>query len=630
MRELNNQCNFPWLLTNIRHPNGDSIGDAIETHIIEHEGLRIGVVGLVEDLWLATLGSFDPEDIVYEDFVTSGERAAKKLKTEDKCDFVVALTHMRIFNDNILANNTESIDLILGGHDHCLYLNQTNDNLVVKSGTDFKNISHITIEICDQKPTLPDAGIEREGLEYELNTPFQYFIKNKYLVTCTRQDVTRKIKRNDDLYKHVQFYAADLKKKFDEPMFWHDFDMNTQASFIRNYECDFGNFICDLVKYEICSDLVFLTAGSIRSDVVYPAGARTLGDIYDMFPFTTQICKLEGTGDLILALLNNSVSKWPIQEGRFAQTAGVTFKFNPDLPMGERVLPESVFINNELLVNDKTYTFACTSFMASGHDGFDACKDAKIIIDEENGPEIKTIMQEFFSLGKDCCYRKELQVYRTDFQHSMEKKFDKDIEQVVKKRLAIVANSDKSSSKLGSLLTGVEFKSLCTAISAPVYVKNLEKISNLNDVEHASHLHDETKVLDFSCLKRIKKYKTLKGVHEVDGAKLFSISQVPGNRCLVDKPESPKPEKEEEFDYDVIGGNDSDDDVEDQKQPLEKPKKEVAKKEGKIVEKNDSVVTLSKADYEIMKEEIKQSVIAEITPQLRAEILEEVRKLIKK
>ena len=103
-------------------------------------------------MWLATLGCFDPEDVTYEDFVQAGEMAATILKEAEECDFVIALTHMRTFNDNVLAENTKNIDLILGGHDHFLYLNQTKDNLVVKSGADYKNLSHITVEFCDKKP----------------------------------------------------------------------------------------------------------------------------------------------------------------------------------------------------------------------------------------------------------------------------------------------------------------------------------------------------------------------------------------------------------------------------------------------------------------------------------------------
>lgn len=35
-----------------------------------------------------------------------------------KCDYVIALTHMRMPNDMKLAQEVPEIDIVLGGHDH--------------------------------------------------------------------------------------------------------------------------------------------------------------------------------------------------------------------------------------------------------------------------------------------------------------------------------------------------------------------------------------------------------------------------------------------------------------------------------------------------------------------------------
>ena len=39
---------------------------------------------------------------------------------EEKCDLVLALTHMMKCNDIKLAKEVQGIDLILGGHDHLI------------------------------------------------------------------------------------------------------------------------------------------------------------------------------------------------------------------------------------------------------------------------------------------------------------------------------------------------------------------------------------------------------------------------------------------------------------------------------------------------------------------------------
>jgi 5'-nucleotidase len=74
---------------------------------------------------------------------------------------VIALTHMRTPNDIRLAENVPEVDLILGGHDHvyekrkvgyninvfffkCLI--QVNGTYILKSGTDFRQFSKVTLD----------------------------------------------------------------------------------------------------------------------------------------------------------------------------------------------------------------------------------------------------------------------------------------------------------------------------------------------------------------------------------------------------------------------------------------------------------------------------------------------------
>lgn len=61
------------------------------------------------------------------------------------CDYVIALTHMRTPNDIKLAEQCDEIDLILGGHDHVYEIKQVNGKYIIKSGTDFKQFSKITV-----------------------------------------------------------------------------------------------------------------------------------------------------------------------------------------------------------------------------------------------------------------------------------------------------------------------------------------------------------------------------------------------------------------------------------------------------------------------------------------------------
>ena len=115
---LNKRSGFPWLLSNLHYKDGSSIVGSKDFHILEKNGLRFGVIGLAEFGWITTLNCLDLNEVDYEDFITKGTELAKMLKETLKCDFVIALTHMRIPNDQLLGQRAEHIDIILGGHDH--------------------------------------------------------------------------------------------------------------------------------------------------------------------------------------------------------------------------------------------------------------------------------------------------------------------------------------------------------------------------------------------------------------------------------------------------------------------------------------------------------------------------------
>lgn len=65
---------------------------------------------------------------------------------------------MRTPNDVKLAEQCPDIDLILGGHDHVYEVQKVNGKLIVKSGTDFRQFSKITINFGH--PDCPEVAVE--------------------------------------------------------------------------------------------------------------------------------------------------------------------------------------------------------------------------------------------------------------------------------------------------------------------------------------------------------------------------------------------------------------------------------------------------------------------------------------
>ena len=62
----------------------------------------------VEKEWLVTLATINPSEVDYEDFVPCARRLARQLKEQEGVEIIVALTHMRVPNDELLAHEASS------------------------------------------------------------------------------------------------------------------------------------------------------------------------------------------------------------------------------------------------------------------------------------------------------------------------------------------------------------------------------------------------------------------------------------------------------------------------------------------------------------------------------------------
>lgn len=117
-------ANFPVLNANYKMDGTPLEGLIPPYTVIERGGKRIGVIGLSVRL----TGLVSPNrlgNLKYEHPYKIVNRLARKLRNKEKCDLVILLTHCG-FNggtqqnpsDVMIAENTEGVDIIIGGHSH--------------------------------------------------------------------------------------------------------------------------------------------------------------------------------------------------------------------------------------------------------------------------------------------------------------------------------------------------------------------------------------------------------------------------------------------------------------------------------------------------------------------------------
>ncbi|XP_045472660.1 mannosylglucosyl-3-phosphoglycerate phosphatase isoform X3 [Harmonia axyridis] len=399
------KCKFPWLMSNVLdNETGRPLGEGRITHVVHWAGHRIGLIGLVEKEWLETLATINPDETTFFDFCEAGQKLGNQLR-EEGCDYIIALTHMRTPNDIKLAENCDQIDLILGGHDHVFEVLHVNGKYIIKSGTDFRNFSKISVNFEKTSSGRPEVAIEEV-------------------------QVTSAFPEDPVLKEIVEKYTSVIESKMNDVLGCFSVPLDGRFTAIRTSESNLGNWVCDVVLAATGAELVILNSGTFRSDQVHPAGDFTMRDLTNIIPMRDPIVVLKVKGEDLLAALENGVSMYPKLEGRFPQVAGISFAFDPSKPPGQRVDLALVRIGDEYLQLKQDYKLATKSYLHNGRDGFTMFENAEVLVDEGECPELGMAIQNHFQainmrLGKTKKHSKHRQSLVTlSRRHSLVKLSD--------------------------------------------------------------------------------------------------------------------------------------------------------------------------------------------------------------
>ncbi|CAL8584232.1 hypothetical protein XPA_009836 [Xanthoria parietina] len=386
-RHLRSQCTFPWLLANVLDPAlGDdvSLGNCEKTKILESSnGIKIGLIGLAEREWLDTINSLPP-NLIYKSASETAKLLIPSLR-EQGADIIIALTHAREPSDVKLAEKTPPglIDLILGGHDHFYGHQLINGAHILRSGTDFKNLSYIEAYRSPVTAALVNGS-----------SP------SKWNYRITRRDITRSIPSDPTSLNLVSKLTSTLKSKLEKPVGYTFTPLDARFTTVRTQESNLGNFVCDLMRHTYSTDCALMAGGTIRGDQVYPPGTLRLKDIMNCFPFEDPVIVIRVKGSAILAALENSISLIPALEGRYSQVSGIRFCYDTSLRAGSRV--KWVEVAGSPLDEQREYTMATRGYMGRGKDGFTSLLvkseggEAEEIVSEENGILISMILRQYF------------------------------------------------------------------------------------------------------------------------------------------------------------------------------------------------------------------------------------------
>jgi 5'-nucleotidase len=332
------QSKFAWVSANVDLPAAMNLppGKVRPYYVIQVAGLKVGIFGLTVPLQPITGCGDTP--ITFRDPLVTAQQIVPKLKKQG-VDLIIALTHLRIDQDQEIAATLPDIDLTVGGHEHEVIVTTVGKTLITKAGANALGLGLVGV-----RAVRTDQG---------------WVVEKRW----NRETVDPStVKASPRISAVLAPYEKEMEP-FSEVIGETLVPLDIREETVRESESNLGDYIADIMRAEMQTDVALLNGGSFRDDRIIPAGKITLADLYTMMPFQNQLLAVEITGEQLAAALENGVSLAGDAAGRFPQISGMSFKFDPGKPVGQRV--SAMQIGGTPPDPQKLYTLAATDFLVN-------------------------------------------------------------------------------------------------------------------------------------------------------------------------------------------------------------------------------------------------------------------------
>lgn len=373
------ECNFPVLGANIIDTKTGA-PYLPPYKIIERDGIKIAVLGLITPAIPAWLAENLWEGLQFEDMETSARKWVKIIQEKERPDILIGLFHSGRdaskntgkWNENAsltVAQNVPGFHIVLMGHDHrqfCQNVPNCEGNYVmaVNPGSNGNAVSDI------------DITITKNGNETSMNIDARLTDMNKY--------------------EPSQEFMAHFKKQYDDVDNFVKQKIGTITASLDTRPAYFGSsafidFIHTLQLAISGADISF--AAPLSFDATIDKGDIYMSDMFNLYKYENMLYVMELTGKEIKDYLEYSYSIWTRQmtspddsllllkditpeedkshaifanpSYNFDSAAGIIYTVDVTKPQGEKISISSMADGTPFLM-DKTYKVAINSYRGNG------------------------------------------------------------------------------------------------------------------------------------------------------------------------------------------------------------------------------------------------------------------------
>jgi 2',3'-cyclic-nucleotide 2'-phosphodiesterase (5'-nucleotidase family) len=353
VEKMRADARFPLLCANVRRTTGGSM--LYQPYVIkEIGGARVAIFGLT---------TYDGRSYPAARDVLSFQQpieAARELvpQLRKQADFVVAVTHIGVAEDQRLATSVPGIDVIIGGHSHSMVPRPLH---VASPGSSSLPSTTIIAQAHQWGGTLGRLDLTLE------QTAGTWRIKD---YKGALLPVTSSVPEDPRVAAVVAKYWDPIKEKYGAVVGQAGEDFTQRGADEAEY-----HLVADAVREALGADVGIENMGGVRAPLI--RGPITYGDMVTLDPFPNTIVTFRATGRQLMEVL---------QRARPA-VSGIRYVVE-----GDRLVEAT--INGRPIEDDRVYTGTTNSYMA----GIPAFRDITDRTDTKR-PRLDTVVAHIKAAG---------------------------------------------------------------------------------------------------------------------------------------------------------------------------------------------------------------------------------------
>lgn len=315
-------AHFPVVEANLTdEKSGKPITDK-EYTIIEKNGIKIGIFGVMSSEYYGLVNQNSSKGVKLMPTIKIARRLIELLRPQ--VDLVVALTHVGVEEDSLIAINVKGLDVIIGGHSHTRlktpkYINGV---IIAQAGSNCENLGVLDLTVENHAMTKWSGELHQ----------LWYHPDRKTVVASL-----------------VDSFRIDIAKEYSEVIGTWSVDANAEGSDRR-----LGNFLCEAQREGANADLGFMNNGGIRKR--FSAGPITKQDLFEVLPFRNILVSFKLTGKQVRDIVLQN-----IRERSGFQMSGAECEWKRDVEGKVEIV--KLLINGKPVDDQSTYTGAASDYM---------------------------------------------------------------------------------------------------------------------------------------------------------------------------------------------------------------------------------------------------------------------------